>query len=129
MMGVKTLKVIDNDFVYTDGRLDVLTGVTALSQLTQNRLKLWLGEWFLAQNEGIDYLGLFNQRQFLEKRFSLAIRNQILADTRIIKILSLSITLNRSTRTVTITLNLQADEAVIDESDRSIFGFDLEVAA
>ena len=113
-MGVKTLKVVDNDFVYTNGRLEVLTGLDALAQITENRLKLWLGEWFLSPDAGIDYLGLFNQKFFLEKRFALVITNQVLADIRIKKIINLEIDLNRSTREISITLNLEADEGTFE---------------
>ena len=113
-MGIKTLKVVDNDFVYTSGRFTVLTGLDALAQITENRLKLWFGEWFIAPNEGIDYLGLFNQRFFLEKRFALIIRNQVLEDIRIKKIINMSITTDRKNREINVKLNLQADEGNFD---------------
>ena len=109
-MGIKTLKVLNNDFVFSGGRLEVLTGIDALAQLTENRLKLWLGEWFLAPNDGIDYLGLFNQRSFLEKRFSLALRTQVLSDIRIKKIINMNIEVDRGSRQVDVELNLESDE-------------------
>lgn len=113
-MGVKTLKTVSNDFVYTDGRLEVLTGIEALAQITQNRLKLWLGEWFLAPDSGIDYLGIFNQRQFLKERFLSVIRQQVLADTRIKKIININAELDGSTREINVTLNLEADEGTFE---------------
>jgi len=113
-MGVKTLKTISNDFVYSDGRLEVLTGVEALAQITENRLKLWLGEWFLAPNEGIDYLGLFNQRQFLKERFTAVVRAQVLADTRIKKIININIDFDNSTREINMVINLEADEGTFE---------------
>ena len=43
-MGVRTLKVVSNDFVFSNNRLTQIGGLDALAQIVGNRLKLWLGE-------------------------------------------------------------------------------------
>ena len=75
---MKTLKVFQNDFVVSPtGGLETLTGIDALVQIIENRLKLWLNEWFETSESGIDYLGLFNQKVFLEKRARIIFKNAI----------------------------------------------------
>jgi hypothetical protein len=111
-MGVKTLKVTDNDFVLSGGRLETLTGLDALAQLTENRLKLWFGEWFLAPDNGIDYLGLFNNRTFLKERYSRAVRRQVLSDSRIKRIITFNVEYDNSSRTISATLNLESTEGI-----------------
>lgn len=117
-MGVRTLKVTNNDFVFENDRLTQLTELEALAQIIGNRLKLWLGEWFAAPLLGIDYFGIFNQNKNvpLEKRVRAIFRQAILADTRIEKILTFDIAFDNATREVTIDFTAQTKEGVIEVS-------------
>lgn len=112
-MGIKTLKVINNDFVRAGDGLEVLTGTAALAQIMNNRLSLWLGEWFYTPLSGFDWPGLMNQRTFLEDRARVMIRRAILADKRIIRITKLEIELNKSTRELTIDWKAESSEGLI----------------
>jgi len=112
-MSLSVFKVLNNDFVYEDGQLVTITGVDALSQIIKNRISVWLGEWYLAEEFGIDYLNLFNQRNFLEKRFRIIIRNAILADSRVEKIINLDVTYENSTRTISADFKLQTSEGLL----------------
>jgi hypothetical protein len=117
-MGVTTLKVVNNDFVFENNRLTQLTGLDALAQIVGNRLKLWLGEWFANLEAGIDYFGLFNQKKNapIEKRARIVFRNAILADPRVDKILTMEIDFNNANRELTINFTAQADEEKISVS-------------
>jgi len=112
-MSLKVFKVENNDFVYQDGKLVTLTGVDALSQILKNRLAVWLGEWFLAETFGIDYINLFNQKNFLEKRFRIIVRNALLADSRVQKIVNLDVSLDGSTRTITADFTVETSEGLL----------------
>ncbi len=115
-MSLTVFKVENNDFVLESGRLVTLTGVDALTQIIKNRLSIWLGEWFLAENFGIDYIGLFNQRTFLEKRFRLIVSNAILADSRIEKITKLDVSFDNSTREITADFTAETSEGLLKAS-------------
>ena len=95
---MKTIKILNNDFVLTNGRLETIIDKDALIQNIKNRLKLWKGEFEIEENSGVDYLNLLNQDNLLDERFRIAIRNAILAEEHIIKIDKLVSTLNRATR-------------------------------
>lgn len=117
-MGVRTLKVQNNDFVFENERLTQLTGLDALAQLVGNRLKLWLGEWFAIPENGIDYFGLFNQDKNIpvEKRLRIVYRSAILSDERVEKILTMEINFDNATREATIEFTAQTKEGVIEVS-------------
>jgi len=111
-MGIKTLKVVNNDFSFVDDGLEVLTGADALAQIIGNRLAMWLGEWFATPLSGIDYLGLFNQSTFLEDRARIIFTNAILADSRITKITKMDIVLT-SDRELTVDFVAESTEGLI----------------
>jgi hypothetical protein len=115
-MSLAVFKVENNDFAYESGRLVRLTGVDALTQIIKNRLSIWLGEWFLAESFGIDYIGLFNQRDFLEKRFRLIASNAILADSRVEKIIKLDVSFDNSTREITADFVAETSEGLLKAS-------------
>ena len=81
-----------------------------------NRLKLWLGEWSLAPNSGVDWLGLMNQSNAVDpvRRIEAALRDAILADSRITKISSMDISFDRSTRTISATIGMITDGEAIE---------------
>jgi|GEM_PF-2005866 len=110
-MGVRTLKVENNDFVFANNRLTQIGGLDALAQIISNRLKLWLGEWFANEEAGIDYFGLFNQDKNapIEKRARIIFRAAILADPRIDKILTFNLSFSNSNREMTLDFTAQAD--------------------
>jgi len=114
-MGVRTLKVVDNDFVFENDRLTQITGLDALAQIIGNRLKLWLNEWFAALDSGVDWFGLFNlsKNTPIEKRARIIIRQAILADSRIDKIETLDLTFNNSSRELTVDFTAIEDEEEI----------------
>ena len=100
MSTLQTIKIINNDIEIINGKTTIIYDAEAFAQIIQGKLKLWLGEWFGNVTAGIDYLGLFNQKTFLDKRFALIIRNILLADKRITKINSLTTNFDRTTRTI-----------------------------
>ena len=115
-MSLAVFKVLNNDFVYSEGRLVTITGVEALSQIIKNRIAIWLKEWYLAESFGIDYLGLFNQKTFLEKRFRLLISNAILADDRVEKIVKMDIIFDNFTREITADFSAETSEGLLKAS-------------
>ena len=113
-MSLSVFKVLNNDFVYEDGRLVTITGVDALSQILKNKISVWLGEWYLAENFGVDYLGLFNQKTFLDKRFRLIISNILLNDSRVKKIIKLNVEFNNSTREITSSFTVETTVGLLN---------------
>lgn len=115
-MAAKTLKVTDNDFVLSNGRLEVLQGADAMTQILENRLKMHLGEWFLSPSLGIDWLGFFNQKFLLEKRLRVIIREALFADSRVTKVSKLDIDFNKATRIISGDFTCETTEGVVTGS-------------
>ena len=113
---MRTFKILNGDLVFSDGDFTELTGLDALTQIIQNRLKLWRNEWFAAPDSGIDYFSLFQEKQLLQQKARKAIRDAILADTRIIKINELDITFDNVTRTMACTFSADSSEGLINGS-------------
>jgi hypothetical protein len=101
MSTLKTLKLFENDIVITDGVTEVLYDEEALAQILANKIKLWKGEWLIDVTQGIDYLGILNSKIFFKDRFFKAIRQILLADTRVTKVIALDVTFDRDTATLT----------------------------
>jgi len=112
---MRTLNIENNDLVLTAGNLEMVTGSTALQIIITNRLKLWLGEWYLAPDSGIDWLGLMGQSNAIDpvKRITAALRDAILADTRVDKINSMVVEYARATRKVSATISIKANNEKI----------------
>ena len=117
-MGVRTLKVVNKDFQFSNGRLTQLTGLDALVQIVKNRLTLWKGENFCMPESGIDYLGLYNLSKniSIEKRARKIFRDAILADKKVIKIKTMNVNFNNSTRTLIIEFSAETSEGLLTDT-------------
>ena len=96
--GLSANPVFDIEII--NGKTTILYDADALAQILTNKLRTWLGEWFADTTVGIDYLGLFNQKTFLDRRFAKMIRSILIADSRVDKIDELNVAFDRSTRTI-----------------------------
>jgi len=110
---MKTLKVLDRDYVYEAGGLVWLEGVEALAQILRNRIALFLGEWFAAPTAGVDWFTLLEQKRFPEKRIQKAVRDAIKADSRVTRIIYVTAEFARSTRTVSIEFSCETTEGLV----------------
>jgi len=109
-----TLKILNGDLVFEDQTLTELEDLNALTQIIQNRLKLWKGEWFGAVDSGVDYFSLFQEKQLLQQKARKAFRDAILADSRIIKINEIDIQYDNATRTMTCEFAAESSEGLIE---------------
>lgn len=111
---MKTLKIENNDLVYENGRLVVLEGIDALRQILGNRLKLFLGEWYLSPSEGIDWFGLVDRSGFSRTAFINEIKTALLKEPSVISINKLDASFGRSDRSVSITFEVQTSLGLVD---------------
>ncbi|PJZ24400.1 hypothetical protein CH352_14430 [Leptospira hartskeerlii] len=124
---MKTFKIENNDLVYTEsqgsndltpnrGRLVMLEGVDALRQILGNRLKMFLGEWYLAPNEGVDWLSLVDQKIFVRSAFLDEVRKAILKEPAVTKIVSLDADFDPKTRRVSIQFEVESKFGTLSSS-------------
>jgi hypothetical protein len=91
MATLKSTKLLNNDLDITSGTTTVIYDNEALAQRLKNRLKLWLGEWYLLPKEGVDYLGLFNNNLYFQRRFESMMRKALLSDEYVLAVTQISI--------------------------------------
>ena len=107
----------NGDLDTENGDIAFVTGVDAIAQHCSIRLSVFLGEYWLNKNIGIDYFG-----KILVKNPNLAVvqsifRRTIQTTPGVIAILSFSMDLNKTTRTLTVTFRASTTEGPLDFSE------------
>jgi hypothetical protein len=99
--------MVDGDVVLDEQGLHFVYGIQAVVQAVRFRFLLFLGEWFLNQEIGVDYWGQLigdaSKKSGLEARASAAFAAQILATPGVVEIRSLTVKLDAKTRNLTVT--------------------------
>jgi len=95
----------DHDWNFGKGRQDYLGGVEAIMQMIETRLYEFLGDAFFAMQEGIDWFNLLSGNTKLE--LDLVISARILNTAGVTGIQQLSSDLNRTTRSLTVSYQVQ----------------------
>lgn len=114
---MRTLKVIDNDYVLENGRLVWVEGIDALAQIIKNRLSLGLGEWFLALEEGVDWLGILNQKVFFQERLITQLKTAIRKEPSVSNIDFITAEFQRKTRSVSVDFQLRTTEGLLNGTE------------
>jgi len=107
------------DWTWGKGRANYLSGVNAVAQNIQTRLKMVLGDCFFATNSGIDWFNLLGAKNQLA--LNIAVSATILNTNSVTGILELSLNLDRTTRGITITYNAQT---VYGATGQQIYQYD-----
>jgi hypothetical protein len=92
----------DGDLAIVDGDTPLTSGSSGLVQAVRVSILLAQGEWYLDQEAGTDWYGSILGRAFNEARARATISASILAADGVVSVDSLSLSLNRTTRTLTI---------------------------
>jgi len=117
---VRTLKNTNNDLVIQSGRLVWVEGIEALKQIIENRISLGLGEWFLATSEGVDWLGLLNQKVFFQERAIVQIKTAIKKEPAVLNIDFITASFSRSERMISISFQLKTTYGLLNSTQEVI---------
>jgi hypothetical protein len=113
-------KLSSGDLDTLNGDIAWVTGADAVAQHCLIRLRTFLGEYWLNQNIGIDYFG-----KVLVKNPNLVVvqsifKKTILGTPGVIAILSFSMSLDKTLRTLTVTFRANSTEGPFDFSEEFI---------
>lgn len=80
-----------------------LSGIDAIVQGVRCRLRLWLGEWFLKLEDGVDWQDIFGSKPMNQSLLESEVQKQILATPGVDGVVQLSVTLDNAARSATVT--------------------------
>lgn len=115
-MGIVSLglKLVSGDLSWTGGVLATISNpLDATRQLLETRLRMARGEWFLDPEEGLPLYEKILGKPRSETGIRQAVRERILSTPGIEDILSMTVSIDRSARTVLVQFVAQATEGEI----------------
>ena len=90
----------NGDFVFGHGLNDYLVGNDAVAQLIEDRLLLWLGEWFLDISEGVDWPSVLGTKPPAMNEAEIAVRECVRATETVTDITDFAMAFDHRTFTV-----------------------------
>lgn len=112
-MGIMTWAIIDKEIQFVDNSFVDVLDEAALAQRLEGRLKMFEGEWFLDENEGVNWIDALSTKPFRLSDFEPIIRSELLSDPAVKDITKLEITPNNATRVLTIDFEVQSDVGLV----------------
>lgn len=97
----KAIKLTDNDLDFSTGTLIIIEEKEELAQRIKVSLQTWLGEWFLDNSAGVDWLTLMEKGTNIIK-VKTEIQVNILQFEEVTGIRDFNVSFNNSTRRFTI---------------------------
>lgn len=96
--------------VVVNGHFQLAEGRRCVAQMVAARLRTHVGEWWLNTAYGIDYRGVFLKRAPSMSEIEARLRRACLQVRGVTSVRSVSLDLDRPTRTLTFTIELQTDQ-------------------
>lgn len=91
---------INGDFVFGHGQSDYFSGNDAVALLAEDRLLLWLGEWFLDVASGIDWPSILGSKPPALNEAEIAVTESVRAIAEVTAITDYAMAFDHTTFTV-----------------------------
>ncbi|HMZ61089.1 MAG TPA: hypothetical protein PL048_20095 [Leptospiraceae bacterium] len=117
---MKTVMLEDGDIVLNTGKPVLLADAEALKQRAENRLRLFLGEFSLSPESGVDWFSI-TAKKYPEKDIEKAVRKELLKDTEILSVDSVLIESADTSEKAAI-LNIPLRTAKVSYYCRTVYG-------
>lgn len=83
------IKVDDNDnIVLENGDIAIVKDIEEIEQSLKIRLQMWLGEWFLDESLGLDFLGKIRKKNYSLQEVDKEIKRVIIETFGVVRILT-----------------------------------------
>lgn len=105
---------LNGDALITGGSLSLVDGVDAVAQLLNQRLRFFLGEWFLGLDKGIPYFEKIFQKNPDPGVVDSLLKDTILGTPGILRLLTFDIVLDTATRVMTVAGSAVSSTGVIN---------------
>lgn len=117
---MKTVMLEDGDIVLNTGKPVLLADAEALKQRAENRLRLFLGEFSLSPESGVDWFRI-TSRKYPEKEIEKSVRSELLKDAEILSVESVLIQSADTSEKAAI-LNIPLRTAAVSYYCRTVYG-------
>jgi hypothetical protein len=102
------------DITIVNGDLPTVSGTAAILQNILQTLSVFLGEWFLNTNLGIDYFGSVLTKNPSQKIINAIFINQILSVPGVTNLTAYSFAVNAATRSIAIAFTAQTTQGIVN---------------
>jgi len=96
--------------------LQLTSGIEAIDQHLKQRLRMFLGEWFLDNRIGLPYFQHILKKDYDAIVIDSVFKRQILTTPGVLELLSFNLDINIPTRQLTVEFRARTSEGVIDFS-------------
>ena len=112
---MKTLKLYDGDLVLnaSSTRWEVLEDADALTQRLNNRLKLFAGDWFLDDTEGVDWFQVF-EKPFSKTYLKSEVYRILMEDEEVSSVEKIDIVPDFITRKIRINIEVASGDEILE---------------
>lgn len=100
----------NGDLAIKNGDFYLVTGVDATIQFLKQRLRLFLGEWFLDEAKGVPYFDEVFVKNPNPVALNSIFKTQIIETPGVRELLSFDMQINTTTRVMTLTIRVRCDE-------------------
>lgn len=105
---------INGDIDITENKLSLTTGLKAIEQRLSQRLRLFLGEWFLDQTRGVPWIQQVFKKNPNPVVVDAVIKREILAEPQVTELQTFSLDLDTATRILTVTFRALTEEGELN---------------
>lgn len=110
---MSTIKIKqDNDIDITNNDLTLVTGRDEIAQVLRQRLRVFLGEWFLDSREGVDYYGEVLKKAPDVGRVDTLFKNEILSSPGVIELIQYNSDIVG--RKLTVTFTARTEDGILN---------------
>lgn len=97
------INTVTGDLDITDNKLSLTSGLKAIEQRITQRLRLFLGEWFLNRDRGVPWIQQVFRKNPNPIVVDAVIKREIIAEPQVIELQTFELDLDESTRLLTVT--------------------------
>lgn len=108
-----TWKMLDGDIVIQNGRPVTIRGNECLRQRLVNKIKLDKGGWYFDPDRGIPWMDIYNSKNVTERLVRSHIQRVLQEDAEVTKVNSITIDLDRTSRTLIIDFEIESIYGVV----------------
>ena len=101
----------DNDIQIDNNNLTLINGREEIAQVLRQRLRVFLGEWFLDTREGIDYYGDVLKKSPDPGQVDALFKNEILTSPGVVELIEFE--LDIVGRQLQLTFTARTDEGIV----------------